>query len=100
MAKQSLPSVDEDDAKTLPQIGDPYPSNEVEQPLKKDDPKEEGSESLRPYASIDTRLTKAFHRRQFRDKYNELINSNATLMDGSPVSHKTDVLKWFLENCV
>jgi MarR-like DNA-binding transcriptional regulator SgrR of sgrS sRNA len=100
MAKQSLPSVDKDDASMILTQANEMPTAMGQEQREQNKLVEDSSLSLRPYACIDTRLTKASHRRRFRDKLNQLIDDNETLEDGTPVSHKTDVLKWFLENCV
>jgi len=58
------------------------------------------SDQLMCYRAVDVRLKQAFHRRAFCDQMRKLIDEGATLRDGSPVSSKADVFKWFLENCV
>ena len=94
MAKSSLPSVDgnatagpQQKQSGIPEVGTPYPV-------------ESYTDQLRCYSAIDVRLRRTRHKVAFRDKLRELIDEGATLEDGKPVSAKTDVIKWFLENCV
>lgn len=95
MAKSELPSVD-NPRKPLAD----YPAPKKEEVREEVPVATEGYMSqLIAYRTIDTRLTKTCHRVSFRDKLRQLIDANATLKDGTPVTAKSDVLKWFLENC-